>query len=95
MSQRIDRSWIVLASVEDDDNKCVDFFSRPDGTFGFEEFRRDMEDVGRWTPARYFSGAVYASPIQAVSAAERAVPWLTEVLTQKAYLRSRITAYAS
>jgi hypothetical protein len=47
MSKRIDPSWSVLASVEDSDgSRCVDFFSRPDGTFGFEEFRRDPEDCG-------------------------------------------------
>jgi hypothetical protein len=29
-------------------------FARPDGSFGFEEFRRDPEDVGAWTPVSYF-----------------------------------------
>jgi len=27
-------------------DRCVDVFARPDGTFGFEEFRRDPEDMG-------------------------------------------------
>ncbi len=47
VSQRIDKSWTVFVSVEHEDNRCVYFFSRPDGNFGFEEFRRDMEDGGR------------------------------------------------
>lgn len=93
MSQRIDKSWTVFVSVEHEDNRCIDFFSRPEGSFGFEEFRRDIEDGGRWIPTQYFSGAVYASPIQALSAAERSVPWLIEILARKAYLRSRITTY--
>ena len=33
------------------------FFSRPDGSFGWEEVRRDPEDRGAWTPVQYYSGA--------------------------------------
>jgi hypothetical protein len=54
----------------------VDLFARPDGTFGFEEFRRDPEDAGAWTPVRYYSGAVYTSKDAALSAAIKVVVWL-------------------
>jgi hypothetical protein len=51
MSQRIDKSWFVFLSIENfEHDRCVDLFSRPDGTYGFEEFRRDAEDRGAWTP---------------------------------------------
>jgi hypothetical protein len=54
MSKRIDKSWLVFTSIENfDHDKCVDLFSRPDGSFGFEEFRRDPEDRGEWTPVKY------------------------------------------
>jgi hypothetical protein len=80
MSQRIDKSWVVLASLENfERDRCVDLFRRPDGTFGFEEFRRDPEDAGAWTPVRYYSGAIYASAEAALADARRAVAWLTEV----------------
>jgi hypothetical protein len=60
MSSRLDKSWIVLASHQvDEGNRCVDIFSRTDGTYGFEEFRRDPEDMGAWTPVSYFSGREY------------------------------------
>ena len=50
MSKRIDKSWLVFSSVENlEHDRCVDLFSRPDATFGFEEFRRDVEDRGDWT----------------------------------------------
>jgi hypothetical protein len=76
MSKRIDPSWSVLASVEDSDgSRCVDFFSRPDGTFGFEEFRRDPEDCGQWTPLRYLSDGVYSSEAGARAAARQAASW--------------------
>jgi hypothetical protein len=58
----------------------VDIFERPDGTFGFEEFRRDPEDMGAWTPIAYYSGTEFASEAEAVHAALDAVPWLPAVL---------------
>lgn len=77
MSSRLDRSWMVLASHETPQrDRCVDVFARPDGTFGFEEFRRDPEDLGAWTPISYFSGLEYPTAEAAVVAARAAVPWL-------------------
>ena len=95
MSRRIDRSWLVFASLENrEHDRCVDLFSRPDGSFGFEEFRRDPEDAGAWTPVRYFSGAVYASGEAALRAAEAAVPWLAARLRDDPALRLSALAKA-
>jgi len=81
MSSRLDKSWSVLASHETAEaNRCVDIFSRPDGTFGFEEFRRDPEDMGAWTPISYFSGRRYPTVSEAIEAARRSVLWLGAVL---------------
>ena len=81
MSARLDPSWSVLASPSTPAvDRCVDIFVRPDGTFGFEEFRRDPEDMGFWTPVAYYSSWQFASQGEAVSAARAAVPWLAEVL---------------
>ena len=74
MSQRLDKSWSVLVSYQTDDaSRCVDIFSRPDETFGFEEFRRDPEDMGVWTPVSYYSGRVYETVGDANDAARQAV----------------------
>jgi len=79
MSRRIDKSWTVLTSIETDDgHRCVDLFRRPDGTFGYEEFRRDPEDQGAWTPVRYASALSYASLEDARAAAKAAVTWMRE-----------------
>ena len=81
MSARLDPSWKVLASPSTPTvDRCVDIFSRPDDTFGFEEFRRDPEDRGAWTPIAYYSGRVFPTADEALSAARAAVPWLAEVL---------------
>lgn len=79
MSKRIDKSWVVFSSIENSEHdRCVDFFTRPDGTFGFEEFRRDAEDGGEWTPVRYFSATTFETAEDAKQAAEANVLWFAE-----------------
>ena len=79
-SARIDKSWTVLTSLETEDGaRCVDLFRRPDSTFGYEEFRRDPEDRGAWTPVRFASGLSYASFEKARAAATAAVVWLADL----------------
>jgi DNA-binding transcriptional LysR family regulator len=83
MSKRIDKSWLVFMSIENfDHDRCVDLFSRPDGSCGFEEFRRDVEDRGEWTAVRYYSGSAYASQEAALAAAMQAVAWLPDAIGQ-------------
>jgi hypothetical protein len=78
MSQRIDKSWVVVASFENETHdRCVDLFRRPDGTFGFEEFRRDVEDRGAWTPVAFYSGGTYPTHDAARAAGIKVVPWLS------------------
>ncbi len=84
MSRRIDKSWVVFESIENrQHDRCVDLFLRPDGSFGFEEFRRDVEDAGDWTPVAYYSGAAYSSTDAVRSAAVKAVVWLAEVIGRR------------
>jgi hypothetical protein len=81
MSSRLDKSWRVLASPSTASvDRCVDIFLRPDGTFGFEEFRRDPEDRGAWTPVTYYSVEEYETEAEALAAARARVPWLGDVL---------------
>ena len=81
MSRRIDKSWVVHTSLENDaHDRCVDLFRRPDGTHGFEEFRRDVEDAGAWTPVGYFVEGVYATADDALTAARANVGWLADAL---------------
>ena len=77
MSQRLEKDWVVLASLENDQHdRCVDLFRRPDGSFGFEEFRRDPEDQGAWTPVQFQAGRVFPTRDAALAAAKQAVAWL-------------------
>jgi hypothetical protein len=73
----------VFASIENQDrDKCVDIFFRPDGTFGFEEFHRDIEDQGEWRPPGYYSGSSYTTSEAAYIAGEMTVAWFAEVLVR-------------
>ena len=81
MSRRLDKTWRVLASPSTPSvDRCVDIFVRPDGTFGFEEFRRDPEDMGAWTPIEYYSTRKFESESDAVTVARNKVQWLSGVL---------------
>ena len=61
---------------------CVDIFVRPDGTFGFDEYRRDIEDPGGWFSIGHHAGRVFATEAVALEAARQSVDWLDEYLRQ-------------
>lgn len=61
---------------------CVDIFQRPDGTFGFDEFRREPEDGRGWFSIVYYGEQVFQSFADAKTEAQRQVRWLEEVETQ-------------
>jgi hypothetical protein len=54
---------------------CVDIFVREDGTFGFEEYRRDYEDM-QWCPLHRYSGQSFATEDDALARAKASVAWM-------------------
>ena len=56
-----------------DDSICVDVFMRPDGTFGFEEYRRDIEDARGWFPIGHYSSLIFQSEAEAVISAKQKI----------------------
>ena len=70
----------VLQSIETPDGiHCVDIFIRPDGSFGFEEYRRDLEDGRGWYPVGFLGEGVYESEAAARNGALEMVAWLMEI----------------
>ena len=55
---------------------CVDIFRRPDGSHGFEEYRRDPEDGRGWSMIGFHGAGRYDSAEAALAAARAAVGWL-------------------
>ncbi len=67
----------VLASFEDADGaRCVDVFARADGTFGFEQYRSELDGSSRWQSLNRFSELRFESGEEALSSAKQRVPWL-------------------
>ena len=67
----------VLASLENPyGDYCVDVFARVDGTFGFEEYRRDPEDGGSWYSLSRYSRLVFNSEEDALAQAKACIAWL-------------------
>jgi hypothetical protein len=70
----------VLASFEDAfHSQCVDIFVRADGTFGFEEFRREVDGSGSWQSLGRYSLLSFASGAQALEEAQVSVAWIEKL----------------
>lgn len=69
----------VVKSIENDAaDRCVDVFERPNGTFGFEECRRDQEDATQWFPLDKYARLIFESEAAALAQARATVVWLTQ-----------------
>ena len=62
---------------------CVDIFVRTDGSFGFEEYRRDVEDQSGWFSVGFFGGLVFETEADALRQARAKVPWLDRQLSEQ------------
>ena len=79
----------AIHSLESPDGKeCIDVFRRPDATFGFEKYRRDVEDCRGWFPTEYFSGVVFNTAMEALLEAQKHVLWLNHVESLNHYRRT-------
>ncbi len=71
----------VTRSIETPDGgRCVDLFRRPGGSFGFEEYRRDIEDASGWFPIGFHADATFPTEATALAEARQRVAWLALVL---------------
>jgi hypothetical protein len=71
----------VARSIETEDGgRCVDIFVRPDGSFGFEEYRRDVEDTRGWFPIGGYAHQSYTDQAAALAAASSKVAWLADLI---------------
>ena len=67
----------VLNSLENyAGDHCVDIFVRTDGTFGFEEYRRDPEDASGWFSLHRYSRQVFSTAENALAEAKSRVAWI-------------------
>jgi hypothetical protein len=68
---------LVVDSINaPDGGRCVDIFRRADGSFGFEEYRRDIEDQRGWFAIGGHAELRFDSAEAAKRAARTQVTWL-------------------
>jgi hypothetical protein len=74
---------VVIRSYSlDGETQCVDIFCRPDGTYGFEEYRREPEDSGGWFPVGDYSSRSFERESDAVTDAQASIHWLASVVDE-------------
>jgi hypothetical protein len=72
------RGWIVRHSIgSDDGHLCVDFFEDTQGDFGFELFRADPEDGGRWQSLSLYGATRYQRLADTVVRAGEEIDWVS------------------
>ena len=71
------RTRVVASFNNPAGDHCVDIFAREDGTFGFEEYRRDAEDMSGWFPLNRYSNRIFATDQDAPAQAKASVAWMT------------------
>jgi hypothetical protein len=69
-------SKVITSLHNDATDRCVDIFRRADGSFGYQEFRRDVEDQGAWFITHHNQDGIYLSYEEAIREARANVPWL-------------------
>jgi hypothetical protein len=72
---------VVIRSYNlDGDTQCVDIFRRSDGTYGFEEYRREPEDGRGWFAIGNYSSRSFERELEAVTNAMGNISWLASVV---------------
>ncbi len=73
----------VIRSINSDgETICVDVFLHPDGTYGFNEFRREPEDGRGWYSIGHHSAASFGTFEDALAEAITKVSWLAEAIAE-------------
>ena len=74
---------IVVQSYNLEGNtSCADIFMRADGTYGFDEFRRDPEDGRGWFSIGHYRLREFSGFDEALNDAKQTVAWLNEAIPQ-------------
>lgn len=61
---------------------CADIFLRPDGTYGFDEFRRDPEDGRGWYSIGHYGAASFKTFDHSFAKAKAMVAWLEDATSE-------------
>ncbi len=72
------KNKVLKSYNNEDESTCVDIFVRSDGSWGFEQYRRDFEE-GRWFPISNYGSQSYPDEANARQEAAREIPWFKDI----------------
>ena len=74
------KEQVVIQSINNNEsNLCIDFFTRNNGTFGYEEYRKDPENTSGWYKIGYFTYKIFSSKDEAYNDALKTISWLNKI----------------
>ena len=67
---------VVINSINNDNNNlCIDFFIRKNKTFGYQEYRKDPENISEWYRIGYYDYKVFLNKDDAYQDAKKTIVW--------------------
>ena len=71
------KDQVVINSINNDNNNLyIDFFIRNNNTFGYQEYRKDPENISGWYRIGNFDHKIFLSEDDAYEDAKNTVVWL-------------------
>mgnify|MGYP001218263758 FL=1 len=71
------KDQVVVNSINNDrNNLCIDFFIRKNKTFGYQEYRKDPENMTEWYRIGNYDHKIFLSKNEAYQDAKKRIVWL-------------------
>jgi hypothetical protein len=67
-------------NLDEGETRCVDIFRRPDGSYGFGEYRREPEDGRGWFAIGTYASRSFKTESDAAANAKASIRWLASVI---------------
>ena len=68
---------VVVRSINNfDKSRCIDIFKREDNSFGYEEYRRDLESNEGWYKVGFLEQLIFTNEEEAYTNACKNIMWL-------------------
>ena len=68
---------VVVRSINNfDKSRCIDIFKREDNSFGYEEYRRDLETNEGWYQIGFLEHLIFTNEEEAYTSASENIRWL-------------------
>ena len=68
---------VVVRSINNfDKSRCIDIFKREDNSFGYEEYRRDLETNEGWYKIGFLENLIFINEEEAYTSASQNILWL-------------------